>query len=370
MMSIRDMLDRVLSRLDLTRAEAAAAMSTIMDGGVPPAQIAAFFAGLRTKGEKTDEIAGCVDAMRARAVRVPGIEGGALSSTSLGSEPIDVCGTGGDGRATFNISTAAGLVAAGAGAKVAKHGNRALSSRCGSADVLEALGVTIEVPPALAARCLAEAGFCFLFAPSYHAAMRHAAPVRRELGVRTIMNILGPLANPARVRRQVVGVPALELTDTLARVFARLGHACALVVHGSDGTDEITTTGPTHGTLLKDGAFHALELDPEAAFGIARARPEALRGGDAAENAAIVRAVLAGEDRGPRRGIVLANAAAALLVAGIVDDLSDGVGRAEASIDSGAARRVLERVVSLTAAAAPPQHPQHPQQPQQQAAPA
>ena len=327
-------LERLLRKGDLAAGEASASMDAIMDGAWTHAQIAGFLIALRAKGETAEEIAGFASAMRARAVAV------ALD----GLDAIDTCGTGGDGACTFNVSTAAALVAAGAGARVAKHGNRAVSSRCGSADVLEALGVRIEVAPALAARCIREAGFGFLFAPAHHAALKHAAPVRRELGVRTVLNVLGPLANPAGVKRQVVGVFEPRLTGMLAAALARLGSTAALVVHGSDGLDEVTTTGPTRVTHLS-GATD--EWHPREHLGLEPARAEDLAGGDAAANARTILEVLGGA-RGPRRDIVLANAGAALLVAGIAATIREGVERAAASIDSRRALGVLERVRRMT----------------------
>jgi anthranilate phosphoribosyltransferase len=352
------LLERLLGGADLSRAEARAAMEAIVSGALPPVRTAALLVALRAKRESPDEVAGMAEALRARCAGV------ALED----ADAIDTCGTGGDGAGTFNVSTAAALVAAGAGARVAKHGNRAISSRCGSADVLEALGVKIEAPRARLARSVAEAGFGFLFAPAHHAALRHAAPVRRELGVRTVLNILGPLANPAGVARQVVGVFEPRLVALVCGALGRLGARAALVVHGADGLDEVTTTGPTRVARLarrdlpprgeeaagegrEGGAgFEVVEEEwrPRETFGLEPAAPEALRGGDAVENARHVLAVLTGE-RGARRDIVLANAAAALLVAGIAADLEEGVARAAESIDSGRAMCVLERARRIAA---------------------
>lgn len=339
-MTFPELLERVLGSAHLARHEARAAMDRIMSGEWTPAQIAAFLVALRAKGETAEEVAGLAEAMRARALSV------ALAAFP---DAIDTCGTGGDAAETFNISTCAAFVAAGAGARVAKHGNRAISSRCGSADVLEALGVRIEgLAPERLARLVAEAGFCFLFAPAHHAAMRHAAPVRRELGVRTVMNLLGPLANPAGVRRQVVGLFDGRLCETVARALGRTGSVAALVVHGADGLDEVTTTGETAVARLDgEGGVHPDRWTP-ATFGLPSARLEDLRGGDREANARAILAVLAGEP-GPRRDIVLANAAAALIAAGIAADPLEGIARARESVDSGGARGVLELVRRLSA---------------------
>ncbi|RIL05897.1 MAG: anthranilate phosphoribosyltransferase [Proteobacteria bacterium] len=313
-----------------------------MDGKASPVGTAALLVALRTKGETVDEIVAAARALRARA------------DVAAAPDPraIDTCGTGGDGAGTFNVSTAAAFVVAGAGVPVAKHGNRAASSRTGSADVLEALGVHVDLPIARAAAIAREVGIGFLFARRAHPAMRHVAPVREELRIRTLMNCLGPLLNPCGVRRQLVGVYARELVEPLAQALAQLGAEAALVVHGSDGLDEITTTGPTFAARLADGCVESLAIDA-AALGIARARREDLAGGDAAENAAIVRDVLGGEP-GPRRDLVLVNAAAALWVAGAAADLSAGMAQARASIDSGAARAKLEALARATRVAAEP----------------
>lgn len=333
-----DMLDNLLRGRDLTRERARAALARIVSGDWTPAQVAGFLVALRAKGESADEIAGLAEALRERALAVV-LEGV--------PDAIDTCGTGGDGAGTFNVSTAAAFVAAGANARVAKHGNRAVSSRCGSADVLEALGVRIELAPARVARMVAEAGFGFLFAPAHHAVLRRAAEVRRELGVRTVMNLLGPLANPAGVRRQVVGLFEGPLCASVARALASMGCEAAIVVHGADGLDEVTTTGETAVARLEGGCVKEERWTPED-FGLARARAEDLRGGDRDVNAAIVRAVLAGE-RGAARDIVLANAAAALLVAGIAASLKEGVARAAEAIDGGRAAGVLALVRRMAA---------------------
>jgi anthranilate phosphoribosyltransferase len=315
-----------------------AAFGEIMDGKASAVAIAALLVALRTKGETVDEIVAAARALRARAEQAPLPD----------PDAVDTCGTGGDGAGTFNVSTAAAFVVAGAGVPVAKHGNRAASSRAGSADVLEALGVRADLPVARAAAIAQRIGIGFLFARRAHPAMRHLAPVRAELGIRTLMNCLGPLVNPCGVRRQLVGVYARELVLPLAEALAQLGAESALVVYGSDGLDEITTTGPTFAARLAAGTIESMTLDA-ASLGIARARAADLLGGDAAENAAIVRAVLAAEP-GPRRDLVLVNAAAALWVAGAADDLSAGLALARDSIDSGAARAKLAALAAATQA--------------------
>jgi len=317
---------------DVPAAAMEAAFGEIADAKASPVAIAALLVALRAKGESVDEIVGAARALRARAVPAPAVD----------PRAIDTCGTGGDGAGTFNVSTAAAFVVAGAGVPVAKHGNRAASSRAGSIDVLEALGVCCELSVERSAEILARVGIAPFFARVAHPAMRQLAPVRSELGLRTIANCLGPLLNPVGVRRQVVGVYAAELVVPLAEALGRLGSERALVVHGSDGLDEITTTGASEAALLDAGRVRALHVDPQA-LGIPRAEPEALRGGDAAENAAIVRAVLEGEP-GPRRDLVCANAAAALWVAGAAADLAAGLARARESLDSGAARERLRRL--------------------------
>jgi anthranilate phosphoribosyltransferase len=267
------------------------------------------------------------------------------------SEPVgevfDTCGTGGDRSGTFNISSAAAVVVAACGVKVAKHGNRSVSSRCGSADVFEQLGVNVAAPPSLVERTLHDAGIAFFFAPTFHPSMKHAAPTRRELGIRTAFNLLGPLTNPAGATRQIVGVPKSELTELLARALLLLGSARAWVVHGADGIDEISTTGYTKVSECRDGAVHTFHVHPSD-FGLPKASLADLQGGDAERNASIVRSVLAGE-RGPARDIVLVNAGAALLVAGRTDTVADGIRRAAAAIDSGAARATLERMARISA---------------------
>ncbi len=337
-MALLPFLNRILAGEHLSSAEAEEAMNAILEGAASPVQIGAFLVALRMKGETAGEVLGFARAMRAKATRVDA--GG-------GTGPLlDIVGTGGDGHSTFNISTTAAFVAAGAGVRVAKHGNRSISSRCGAADVLEGLGVRLLVDPELMGRAIREVGIGFLFAPALHPAMKHAQPVRRELKVRTVFNILGPLTNPAGADCQLAGAPSLEAAELMARVLAELGLRRAFVVHGSDGLDEITLTGKTYAFEVRDGSVTRRDFSP-ADFGLPSARLEEFRGGDAAENAAIVRTVLAGET-GPRRDIVLANTAAALVAAGRARDLPEGVAVAAESIDSGAARRKADELAAFT----------------------
>ncbi len=340
-MVLRRAIEKVVERRNLSLAEAEEAMHAIMAGEATPAQVGAFLIGMRMKGETVEEITGFARAMRARARKLPPTR----------CQPVDTCGTGGDRRFTFNISTAVAFVVAGAGVPVAKHGNRSVSSRCGSADVLEALGARLDLGPAEAHACLEEVGICFLFAPTFHEAMKHAAGPRREVGTRTFFNLLGPLTNPAGVRAQVVGVYSPELTEPVAQVLAALGVERALVVHGEDGLDEITVTGRTRVTELAQGQVCTYYLEPSH-FGVNPARLEDLQGSTSEENARLLRRVLEGE-RGPRRDIVLANAAAALFVSGAAADLREGVARAAHAIDSGAALAKLEQFVSFTRRCAP-----------------
>ncbi len=337
-MSLRDATLTALRGDEVPAGVLETAFGEIADGKATPVAIAGLLVALRAKGETVAEIVAAARALRARALRGPPID----------PRAIDTCGTGGDGAGTFNVSTAAAFVVAGAGVPVAKHGNRAASSRAGSIDVLEALGVRCEISIESAADVLARVGIAPFFARVAHPAMQRLAPVRAELGVRTIANCLGPLLNPVGVRRQVVGVYAPELVAALADALGRLGSERALVVHGSDGLDEITTTGTTHAALLDAGRVRTLALDPSE-LGVPRAAPGELRGGDAAANAAIVRAVLGGE-AGPRREIVCVNAAAALWVADAAPDLAEGLRLARLSLDSGAARERLARLVEATAA--------------------
>jgi anthranilate phosphoribosyltransferase len=321
---------------EVPSAQLEAAFAEITSGRAGEAQIAALLIALRTKGETQAEIVAA-----ARALRAAG-----RSAPCLDPRTLDTCGTGGDGADTFNISTTAAFVVAGAGVPVAKHGNRAATSKSGSIDVLEALGVAVDLSVEASARILAEVGIAPFFAVRAHPAMRHVAPVRRALGVRTLMNCMGPLLNPLGVAYQLVGVYAKSLVEPLAGALGALGGKRALVVHGSDGLDEITTRGPTHAALLEDGRVRCFEIDPRA-LGIDAPPAEALRGGDPAHNAALLRAVLEGEP-GPRREIVALNAGAALHVAGAASDLGEGLARARESLDSGAARAKLAALVDAS----------------------
>jgi anthranilate phosphoribosyltransferase len=331
-------IERLHRHEDLTQTQAAAAMGAIMRGEAAPAQIAGLLVGLAMKGERPDELVGLATAMREHAL-------------TLDREPgpvFDTCGTGGDKSGSFNISTVSALVVASCGVRVAKHGNRSVSSLCGSADVLQALGVEIQMTPQQASHCLADAGIAFLFAPTFHPAMRHAAQARKELGVRTAFNLLGPLTNPSRPTRQIVGVPRPELTELIARTLLRLGTERAWVVHGADGLDELSTTGHTKVSEVRNGAVHTFYVHP-ADYGLPKARIGTLAGGDAAANAAIISGVLAGTT-GAARDVVLLNAGAALLVAGVVDSVPDGIARASHAIDTGAAAHTLDRLVRASRA--------------------
>jgi len=332
------LLEQLRRHEDLTSDQAAEAMGAIMDGGVPSAQIAALLMGLALKGEKPTEIVGFARTMRERAVALPG---GPVAGV------FDTCGTGGDGAHTFNVSTAAALVVAGAGVPVAKHGNRAVSSRCGSADVFEALGVKLEAPAERVAEALGEAGLAFFFAPAWHPSMRHAGPTRRELGIRTAFNLLGPLTNPAGAIRQLIGVSRPEHTELLAKALGLLGAERAWVVHGSGGLDELSTTGHTKVSELAAGTVRTFYVHPSD-VGLPGAAVADLAGGTAAENAQAVERLLAGE-RGPRRDIVLLNAGAALLVAGRASSLEAGIRGAAEAIDGGGAGRVLTRLREISA---------------------
>jgi len=335
---IQDALARLLDGRDLSRSEAREAMGEIMRGEATSAQIGGFLVALRLKGETVDEIAGCAEAMREHVLPVE------PSRPDL----VDTAGTGGDGAHTLNISTAAALVAAAAGAGVAKHGNRAVSSASGSADVLEALGFELELEPVRIARSIDELGFGFMFAPTHHPAMRHAAPVRRELGTRTIFNVLGPLTNPARARAQIVGVYSADLVPTIAGVLASLGAHRAFVVHGAGGIDELSPAGVNLVYEVVDGELHKREIDP-LDLGIERCGDEDLRGGAPAENAAMIRAVFAGE-HGPRRDAILLNAAGAIAAAGHAADLGEGLENAREAVDSGAAADRLDELVAFSRA--------------------
>jgi anthranilate phosphoribosyltransferase len=335
---IQDALGRLLDGHDLDRDEARRVMGTIMDGEATPAQIGGFLVALRLKGETADEIAGCAEAMREHVLPV----------RPRRSDLVDTAGTGGDGARTFNISTAAALVAAAAGAGVAKHGNRAVSSSSGSADVLEALGFSLELPPERIERSIDELGFGFLFAPTHHPAMRHAAPVRRELAARTVFNVLGPLTNPAGARAAVVGVYAPELVPTIADVLLRLGATRAFVVHGARGIDELSPAGPNLVCELVHGEVRRRVIDP-LELGVQRSAPEELRGGNPEENAKTIRDIFAGANGG-RRDAVLLNAAGAIAAGGLAKDLRDGLGLAREALDSGLAGERLEELIAFSRA--------------------
>ncbi len=315
--------------------DAAAVMGEIMDGLPTPAQFGAFVAALSVRGETSEEIAGMATVMRARARTV-----------DAGGDLVDTCGTGGDEQNTYNISTAAAFVVAGAGGKVAKHGNRAATSLSGSADVLEALGVKIDLPPQAVAECIRRAGVGFMFAQTYHPAMKFAAPLRREIGIRTVFNVLGPLTNPTGAKRQVLGVGRADLVGTMAEVLARLGAERALVVHGKEGLDELSISGPTLVADARDGQVSRYEIEP-GDVGLKLSPIEAIAGGDPEQNAAIITSVLNGEE-GPRRDVLLINAGAGIVAAGLTPDIADGVRLAAESIDSGRARAALESLVELS----------------------
>ena len=333
---IREAIAKLVERESLTSEDSEAVMQEIMQGGATPSQISAFITALRMKGETAEEIAGCAKAMRAHAIKV----------VSRQKQVVDTCGTGGDGTSTFNISTVVAFVIAGAGLAVAKHGNRSVSSRCGSADVLETLGVRIELGPEEVARCLDEIGIGFLFAPRLHPAMKYAAVPRREVGIRTIFNLLGPLTNPASASIQLLGVYDPKLTETMAEVLCLLGTHHALVVHGADGLDELSTTGVNKVTRLRDGEINTFDLDPHQ-LGLPRSDIAQLKGGLPEENARIMKALLHGE-KGAKRDVVLFNAAAGLLAAEKVSDLKEGLDLAAEIVDSGQALHKLERLVELS----------------------
>jgi len=341
---IADAVRALVERRDLSRIEAAGAMDAIMSGAATNAQIAAFLVALRMKGETVEELIGFAQVMRQKVVRVRtrGDEVAGLTGTDR-EMLIDTCGTGGDASGTFNVSTATAFVVAGAGLKVAKHGNRSSSTLCGSADVVETLGISIELTPAQVGRCIDEIGIGFMYAPLLHTAMKHVMPARREIGVRTVFNLLGPLTNPAGANAQVIGVASASLTEPLARVLAELGTIRAFVVHGADGLDEISNTGESQISEVHEGVVRSSRVRPED-FGLPRATIRDLRGGDRGANAQIIRLVLGGEP-GPRRDIVLMNAAAALVAGGKARDLKEGVGMASQSIDSGAAASKLAALV-------------------------
>jgi anthranilate phosphoribosyltransferase len=328
-------IGKVATGAALSRDEAAAAFNQMMSGDATPSQMGALLMGLRQRGETVEEITGAVTAMRAKMLRVAAPPGA-----------IDVVGTGGDGSGSFNISTCAALIVAGAGVPVAKHGNRALSSRCGAADVLAALGVKIDLNPEQIGRCIGEAGIGFMFAPAHHPATKNVAATRVELGTRTIFNLLGPLSNPAGVRRQMVGVFARQWIEPLAQVLKNLGSERVWVVHGSDGLDEITTSGPTSVAALDNGAVKTFEISPED-VGFRKVKPDALRGGDAQSNAQVLKGVLEGR-KSSFREVALLNAAAALVVAGKAEDLKRGVALATEAVDSGEAEGRLNRLIAVS----------------------
>jgi anthranilate phosphoribosyltransferase len=341
----------------MARAEAREVMTEVLAGNCTDAQIAALLVALRMKGESVEEIVGFAEAIRAAATPLPAwpangevarsSESGALYVSGTGRDAlVDTSGTGGDACGTFNISTATAFVTAGAGVRVAKHGNRSISSKCGSADVMEALGVNIQLSPERSTQCLREIGICFLYAPDLHSSMKQVQKVRRELRLRTMFNLLGPLTNPAHASGQVVGVYALDMVEKLAEALSMLGLHRALVVHGLDGLDEITITGPTRVAEARDGSVRTYEVEPEE-FGMKRATLADIAGGDAAENAAIVREVLSGR-KSPRRDVVLLNSAAALVAAGCADQLAEAMPLAAQSIDSGAAAAKLAALASFT----------------------
>src|SRR6266436_1686699 len=332
---LKSIIEKVATGATLSRDEAASAFDSMMSGEATPAQMGGLLMALRVRGETVDEITGAVSAMRSKMLRV-----------TAPPDAIDVVGTGGDGSGSFNISTCAAFIVAGAGVPVAKHGNRALSSRSGAADVLTALGVKIDIPPETISACIRTAGIGFMLAPAHHPAMKHVGPTRVELGTRTIFNMLGPLSNPAGVKRQMVGVFSRQWVESLAHVLKNLGSDRAYVVHGSDGLDEITTSGPTAVAALEHGSVRTFEIVPES-LGIARVKPDALRGGDAATNAAALKAVLEGR-KSAYRDVAVLNAAAALVVAAKAETLADGLKLAQHAIDSGGAEGSLDRLIAVS----------------------
>ena len=347
---LKQAIQKVVNRSNLTEEEMEAAMEVIMSGQATPAQIGAFITALRLKGETVEEITGAARVMRRKATRIR-VDNDQINidrdEINLDLETIvDTCGTGGDGTNTFNVSTTTAFVVAGCGLRVAKHGNRSVSSLCGSADVIQSLGVNLDVPPDVVEKCLNEVGIGFLFAPALHSAMKYAIGPRREIGIRTIFNILGPLTNPAGANVQVLGVYDKELTPVLAEVLGELGSRSAFVVYGEGSFDEISITGKTQVSELKDGRVDTYTIEPED-FGLPRANPDDIRGGDVQENARIVLSVLQGE-RGARRDMVLLNAAAALVAAGRAADFPEGITQAAEAIDSGRALEKLEGMKRIT----------------------
>ena len=334
-MSVKEALAKLVLGESLSRGEARAAMQSMVEGDATPSQIAGFVVALRMKGETAEEIAGLAEVMRDAATRV-----------DAGDDVVDVVGTGGDGAGTFNISTLSALVVASAGGRVAKHGNRSITSACGAADFLEALGIAIDLPPDGVARCVRETGFGFMFAPLYHPAMRYAGPTRREIGVRTVFNILGPLTNPAFARRQLTGVAVPGLGETMAQVLNLLGGRHAIVVHGQDGLDEISVCAPTQIHEARNGEVRSYVIEPEQ-FGIQRWATDAVRGGTVEANVHMAEAVLDGE-RGPSRDVVLLNAGTAMYVAGLADSVEDGIARTADELDSGRARAKVTEVIAAS----------------------
>jgi len=345
---ILDALHRIASHgRSLSRNEARAVMAEILTGSCTDAQIAALLVALHMKGETVEEIVGFAEAIRAAATPLNLHANQVLDTSGTGRDAlVDTCGTGGDTSGTFNISTATAFVVAGAGVRVAKHGNRSVTSKCGSADVMEALGVNINLPPDRITACLEQVGISFLFAPLLHSAMKYVQPARRELRLRTVFNLLGPLTNPAHATSQVVGVYSSELVDKLAEALSMLGLHRALVVHGSDGLDEITITGPTRIGEVREGQVHTYEVTPEE-FGLRRSTLDEISGGDAETNAKLILGILQGE-KSPRRDVVLLNAAAALVAAGKADHLRDAIPLAVKAIDSGAAEEKLSALVGFS----------------------
>jgi len=329
------LIAKVATGASLTRSEAAAAFDRMMSGEATPSQMGGLLMALRVRGETVDEITGAVTTMRAKMLGV-----------KAPADAVDVVGTGGDASGSFNISTCAAFIVAGAGVPVAKHGNRALSSKSGAADVLQALGVDIDLNADQVGRCIREAGIGFMFAPAHHPAMKNVGPTRLELGTRTIFNLLGPLSNPAGVKRQMVGTFSRQWIEPMAQVLNNLGSERVWVVHGSDGLDEITTSGPTSVAELKDGKVRTFDISPEDA-GLERVKPEALRGGDAAHNATALLDVLKGK-RGPFRDVALLNAAATLIVAGKAEDLRGAAALATKAVDSGEAEGRLDRLIAVS----------------------
>jgi anthranilate phosphoribosyltransferase len=334
---MKDAIKKVVEGKDLTRQEAAIAMDTIMGGNATPSQIAAFITALRMKGETIDEITGCAEKMREHAINIYPKQ----------KDVVDTCGTGGDVSGTFNISTVAAIVAAGAGVPIAKHGNRSVSSRCGSADVLESLGVKIDLEPKKVEECISQVGIGFIFAPNFHKAMRFAMPSRKEIGIRTVFNILGPLTNPARASAQVLGVFKPELTEMMAHVLGNIGVKHALVVHGVDGLDEISISDKTKVSHLQDGKVSNYTITPKD-LGIKKAKREEILGGSANENAEIALNILRGEEKEAKRDVTLLNAGAVIFVGGKAKDLKEGVQLAAKAIDSGAAYKKLEEWIAFT----------------------